>query len=52
MEQNDYYKKNDHLSYQERCNINFDHPNAIDFELLINHVKELKKGNDVQKSKQ
>ena len=43
-----YYKRNDHLSYKERSNTNFDHPNAIDFSLLINHVKELKKGNVVE----
>lgn len=48
ISQDSYYKKNDHLSYQERCNINFDHPNAIDFDLLINHVKELKKGNSIE----
>ena len=48
ISQDSYYSKNDHLSFQERCNINFDHPNAIDFDLLINHVHELKKGNVVE----
>lgn len=48
ISQDSYYKKNDHLSYKERCNINFDHPNAIDFDLLIEHVKELKKGNVIE----
>jgi uridine kinase len=48
ISQDSYYKKNDHLSYKERCNINFDHPNAIDFDLLIDHVKELKKGNVIE----
>lgn len=48
ISQDSYYKKNDHLSYKERCNINFDHPNAIDFKLLIKHVKELKKGNVIE----
>jgi len=48
ISQDSYYRKNDHLSFQERCNINFDHPNAIDFELLINHVHELKKGNIIE----
>lgn len=48
ISQDSYYRKNDHLSFQERCNINFDHPNAIDFDLLINHVHELKKGNVVE----
>jgi uridine kinase len=48
ISQDSYYNQNDHLTYQERCNINFDHPNAIDFELLIKHVKELKKGNHIE----
>lgn len=44
ISQDSYYNKNDHLTYEERCNINFDHPRAIDFELLIEHLKALKEG--------
>jgi len=48
ISQDSYYKQNDHMSYQERCQINFDHPNAIDFDLLIEHLNELKSGRDVE----
>ncbi len=48
ISQDSYYSKNDNLSYKERCGINFDHPRAIDFDLLIEHLKELKKGNVVE----
>ena len=48
ISQDSYYNKNDHLSYEERCNINFDHPRAIDFDLLIKQLKELKKGNTIE----
>jgi len=48
ISQDSYYNKNDHLSYEERCNINFDHPRAIDFELLIKHLKKLKKGSAIE----
>ena len=48
ISQDSYYSKNDNLSYKERCGINFDHPRAIDFELLIEHLKELKKGNIIE----
>jgi uridine kinase len=48
ISQDSYYSKNDNLSYKERCGINFDHPRAIDFELLIKHLKELKKGNVIE----
>jgi uridine kinase len=43
--QDSYYKETHHLSYEERTKINFDHPRAIDFELLVSHLKELKAGN-------
>ena len=47
ISQDSYYKATDNLSYDERTKINFDHPRAIDFELLIKHLKDLKKGKTV-----
>ena len=47
ISQDSYYKATDNLSYEERTKINFDHPRAIDFELLIKHLKYLKKGKTV-----
>jgi uridine kinase len=44
ISQDSYYKETNGMTYEERCNINFDHPRAIDFELLVLHLKELKKG--------
>ena len=44
ISQDSYYKATDKLSFEERNKINFDHPNSIDFELLIQHLEELKKG--------
>lgn len=44
ISQDSYYKETKNLSYEERTKINFDHPRAIDFELLISHLKELKAG--------
>jgi len=44
ISQDSYYKKNEGLSYDERSKINFDHPRAIDFDLLIKHIKRLKEG--------
>ncbi|TRX36258.1 uridine kinase [Flavobacterium restrictum] len=45
--QDSYYKETTNLSYEERSNINFDHPRSIDFELLVEHLQELKKGNAI-----
>ena len=42
ISQDSYYKDTSHLSYDERININFDHPRSIDFDLLATHLKELK----------
>ncbi|GGA80922.1 uridine kinase [Flavobacterium palustre] len=48
ISQDSYYKKNDHLNYDERVLINFDHPRAIDFDLLVAHLQELKAGKTIQ----
>lgn len=47
ISQDSYYKANDHLSMDERSLINFDHPRAIDFELLVEHLKQLKQGETI-----
>lgn len=43
-----YYKNNATLTYEERTKLNYDHPDAFDTDLLIEHLKELKKGNSIQ----
>lgn len=48
ISQDSYYKATDELSYDERTKINFDHPRAIDFELLVHHLKNLKKGEIIE----
>lgn len=49
LSQDSYYKDNSHISPIERKSINFDHPNSIEFDLLVEHINELKKGNSIQK---
>jgi uridine kinase len=48
ISQDSYYRENHNLSFEERALINFDHPRAIDFELLVNHLKALKKGDTIE----
>jgi uridine kinase len=48
ISQDHYYRETHHLSYEDRAKINFDHPRAIDFELLTEHLKELKAGNAIE----
>jgi uridine kinase len=47
ISQDSYYTDTSHLIYEERVKINFDHPRSIDFELLVKHLKKLKKGKPV-----
>ncbi|MGE4287430.1 MAG: uridine kinase [Salinivirgaceae bacterium] len=46
--QDSYYKDNGHLPLEERQKINFDHPDAIEFDLLTRHVHALKNGQSVE----
>ena len=41
INQDSYYKDLSHMSFNERCKQNFDHPNAIDFDLFLLHIKDL-----------
>ncbi|MEM9950697.1 MAG: uridine kinase [Chloroflexota bacterium] len=43
-----YYKDLSHLTADERAQINFDHPDSLDTELLIEHVRQLQNGETVQ----
>lgn len=45
--QDAYYRDNSHLPLEQRQQINFDHPDSIEFELLIESIKKLKKGESV-----
>jgi uridine kinase len=42
-----YYKDLSNLPPNERATINFDHPNSLDNDLLVQHVKQLKRGEPV-----
>lgn len=46
--QDSYYKDNGHLDPEERSKINFDHPSAIEFNLLVKHLDMLREGKTVQ----
>ncbi|HHF4870243.1 TPA: uridine kinase [Haemophilus influenzae] len=42
-----YYKDQSHLEMTERVKTNYDHPNSMDRDLLIQHLKNLKNGSAV-----
>jgi uridine kinase len=46
--QDSYYKDSGHLPMEERQKLNFDHPDAIDFELLVEQLQQLREGKTIQ----
>lgn len=46
--QDSYYKDNSHLPIEERLELNFDHPDSIDFNLLVRHLRELRSGKAIE----
>ena len=44
-----YYKDHPDLPFEERAKLNYDHPDSIETSLLIEHLKELKKGNSINR---
>ena len=44
LPQDSYYKDNSHLPLEERQKLNFDHPDAIEWQLLIDHLTAVRQG--------
>ncbi len=49
LDQDSYYRDLSDLSFEERLEINFDHPDAFDTELLVQHIQALRAGQPVEK---
>jgi len=49
IEQDSYYKDQSHLSFEERTNTNYDHPDAFDTEFLLSQLKQLMEGKEIEK---
>jgi uridine kinase len=44
-----YYRDQDHLTYEERTRINYDHPDSLENELMIEHISTLRSGRPVDR---
>jgi uridine kinase len=49
IEQDSYYKDQSNITFEERINTNYDHPDAFDTKLLIKHLKMLLNGEAIDK---
>ena len=45
----DYYKKIEGKTYEERTLVNYDHPDSYDSKLLIEHLNDLKNGKSINR---
>ena len=48
ISQDAYYKDSSHIPVAERKNINFDHPDALDWDLLCKQLSDLREGKTIQ----
>lgn len=44
-----YYKAHYNMTYEERCKLNYDHPDAFDTDLMIEHIKKLKQWQSIER---
>ncbi len=49
LRQDDYYCVQDHMPMEERVKTNYDHPLAIETELLVEHLKMINEGQSIEK---
>ena len=47
LSHDNYYKRRDDLSYEERCLVNYDEPDAFDTDLMVRHLEQLRRGEPV-----
>lgn len=48
IKHDNYYRAHHNLSYEERAKLNYDHPDSLETELMIEHIRELKAGRSVK----
>ena len=44
LSHDNYYKRHDELPYEERCKLNYDEPAALETDLLVRQLKQLRRG--------
>ncbi|MBQ1410790.1 MAG: uridine kinase [Oscillospiraceae bacterium] len=48
LSHDNYYRAHDDMPYEQRCKLNYDHPDAFETDLMIEHLKQLKQGRAIQ----
>ena len=47
LSHDNYYRRRDELTYEERCKLNYDEPAALETDLMATHLDELRRGNAI-----
>ncbi len=47
LQEDSYYRSRDHLTFEQREQINYDHPEAIEHSLLVLHLQQLRQGSPI-----
>ena len=47
LSHDNYYKRHDDLTYEERCQLNYDEPAALETDLMAAHLEQLRQGNAI-----
>ena len=42
-----YYKRHDELTYEERCQLNYDEPDALETDLMVRQLEQLRRGEEI-----
>ena len=42
-----YYKRHDELTYEERCKLNYDEPAALETDLMVRQLEQLRRGEEI-----
>lgn len=48
IKHDNYYRAHHEMSYEERSKLNYDHPDSLETELMIQHIQDLKEGKPVK----
>jgi len=48
LSHDNYYRRHDELTYEQRCQLNYDEPAALETELMAKHLQQLRHGNPIE----
>ncbi len=47
LSHDNYYKRHDEMSYEERCKLNYDEPDALETDLMVKQLESLRNGQEI-----